>query len=148
LIAPVTARANHHACPQVTTSSSGNAEIARKDCSPVYVPYPVGGPKSPLPAGANRNTGAPLPAAQTPRPPDLSKSIPGQENPPDSLGCAGPDLSPVRTQVLQPALGQPNNSDPADPYNCKPYKQSASLKTSGPVKAKVGAGASAQVRSK
>ena len=143
LIGPAAASANHHACPQVTTSSGGNAEVARKDCSPVYVPYPVGGPKSPLPSGANQNTGLPLPAAQTPTPPNLSESIPGQQSPPDSLGCAGPDLSPIRKETLQPTLGTPTNSDPADPYNCAPYKQSASTKTSGPVKTQVSAGGSA-----
>jgi hypothetical protein len=117
VVAPGTALANHHACPQVTTATTGGADVSRKDCSPVYVPYPVGGPKSPLPSGAYQSTGLPLPAVQTPYP-DLSPS--DDNNPPDVLGCYGPDLGgPTRT-IVQPLLGTPQNSDPADPYVCPP----------------------------
>lgn len=117
IVVPSTALANHHACPQVTTTTAGGVDVARKDCSPVYVPYPIGGPKSPLPSGAYQSTGLPLPAAQTPYP-DLS---PGDDNnPPDVLGCYGPDLGgPTRT-IVQPLLGTSQNSDAGDPYVCPP----------------------------
>lgn len=118
---PVAALANHHACPQVTTGGR-NVDVSRKDCSPVYVPYPIGGPKSPLPAGANQNVPLPtkqlasLPPLQTPYP--QTQPLPGQNSPPDPLGCAGPDLSFVNKGILARVLGKPRNSDPADPYNC------------------------------
>lgn len=142
LAVPMSASANHHACPQVNTSNSGDLNLTRKDCSPVYVPYPVGGPSSPLPAGANQQTGLPLPALQTPTPPDLSNTIPGQQNPPDPLGCAGPSFAPVR-QSLQGALGNPQGSSPSDPYNCSPITQSARAGGSGAVPANGSASASA-----
>lgn len=121
LAAPGLAAANHHACPQVTTGGQ-NVDVSRKDCSPVYVPYPLGGPKSPLPAGANQNVPLPtsrlgsLPPLQTPYP--MTRPLPGQNSPPDPLGCYGPDLSFVNKGILAPTLGKPRNSDPADPYNC------------------------------
>lgn len=118
LAAPGLAAANHHACPQVTTGGQ-NVDVSRKDCSPVYVPYPLGGPKSPLPAGANQNVPLPtsrlgsLPPLQTPYP--MTRPLPGQNSPPDPLGCYGPDLSFVNKGILVPTLGKPRNSDPADP---------------------------------
>lgn len=118
LLAPSMALANHHACPQVTTGGK-NVDVSRKDCSPVYVPYPVGGPKSPLPAGANQNV--PLPTSTLGSLPPLQTPVPntaGNQNPPDPAGCAGPDLSFVNKGILAPTLGKPRNSDPADPYNC------------------------------
>src|ERR1700761_2342152 len=54
-VLPGKALANHHACPQITIvpSAAGDVvNVARKDCSPAYAVYPVGGPKSPLPPGA------------------------------------------------------------------------------------------------
>lgn len=112
---PSAALANHHACPQLTTSGN-NVDVSRKDCLPVYAPYPVGGPKSPLPAGANTKAPVPLPSIQTPYP--KFQPLPGQEAPPDPLGCQGPDLSGINKGVVAPVLGRPRNSDPADPYNC------------------------------
>jgi hypothetical protein len=137
-VLPGRALANHHACPQVTITQ-GDVNVARKDCSPVYVPYPVGGPKSPLPPGANivlppvvagcqsqgiGNGGITCPAGSlvyiptitTPYPPFAP--LPGQGSPSDPLGCYGPDLSFVQKLYLTPILGQPRGSDPADPYNC------------------------------
>ena len=52
LLVPGSAQANHHACPQVTTipneDGTTTINVARKNCAPTYVPYPIGGPKSPL----------------------------------------------------------------------------------------------------
>lgn len=124
---PSSALANHHACPQVTTTAVGGVDVARKDCTPFYVPYPVGGPKSPLPSGAYQSTGLPLPVLSTPYP-DLSPE--SDDNPPDVLGCLGPDLSGPRKQIYQPILGTSQNSDGTDPYVCPPF--------SSPVRIQVG----------
>lgn len=119
IAAPSTALANHHACPQLTSTSAGGVDVSRKSCSPVYVPYPVGGPKSPLPSGANLGSGLPLPAIRTPYP-DLA---PGEgTNPPDVLGCYGPDLGAATRTTVQPLLGTPTNGDPPDPYVCPPSR--------------------------
>ena len=77
LLAPAPARANHHACPQVTTiphaDGTTTINVARKNCAPTYVPYPIGGPKSPLISGANLTVPLYLPGIQTPLPPDLGQ---------------------------------------------------------------------------
>ena len=109
------ASANHHACPQVTTTPHADGtttvNVARTNCAPTYVPYPVGGPKSPLISGANQTVPLYLPGIQTPRAPDL-----GQWGdiitPPysDPLNDAGPDLSCVK-----PDLGRPVGGDPPIP---------------------------------
>jgi len=115
LLAPGSAQANHHACPQVTTipNSDGTTTInvARKNCAPTYVPYPIGGPKSPLVSGANQTVPLYLPGIQTPLPPDLGQwgdiITPAYSDP---LNDAGPDLS-----CLRPNLGQPTGGDPPIP---------------------------------
>jgi hypothetical protein len=114
-LAPEAAQANHHACPQVTTIPNGDGtttiNVARKNCAPTYVPYPIGGPKSPLISGANQTVPLYLPGIQTPLLPDL-----GQwgdiVTPPysDPLNDAGPDLS-----CLKPNLGTPQGGDPPIP---------------------------------
>jgi hypothetical protein len=115
LCVPGTAHANHHACPQVTTipnpDGTTTINVARKNCAPTYVPYPIGGPKSPLISGTNQKVPLYLPGIQTPLLPDL-----GQWGdiitPPfsDPLNDAGPDLS-----CLRPNLGQPQGGDPPIP---------------------------------
>ena len=52
-------RSNFSAC---TTTIN----VARKTCAPTYVPYPIGGPKSPLVSGANQTVPLYLPGIQTP----------------------------------------------------------------------------------
>ncbi|MDA0172932.1 hypothetical protein OJ998_27775 [Solirubrobacter taibaiensis] len=115
LLVPGQARANHHACPQVTVTPNANGtstiNVARKNCAPTYVPYPIGGPKSPLISGVNQTVPLYLPGIQTPLVPDL-----GQWGdiitPPysDPLNDAGPDLS-----CLKPNLGTPQGGDPPIP---------------------------------
>jgi hypothetical protein len=77
LLVPSAAQANHHACPQVTIAPNGDGtstiNVARKNCAPTYVPYPIGGPKSPLISGANQTVPLYLPGIQTPTPPDLGQ---------------------------------------------------------------------------
>ena len=115
LLVPATARANHHACPQVTTipnpDGTTTINVARKNCAPTYVPYPIGGPKSPLVSGANQTVPIYLPGLQTPLPPDLGQwgdiITPAYSDP---LNDAGPDLS-----CLRPDLGRPQGGDPPIP---------------------------------
>ncbi len=115
LCAPGAAHANHHACPQVTTipnpDGTTTINVARKNCAPTYVPYPIGGPKSPLVSGANQTVPLYLPGIQTPLLPDLGQwgdiLTPAFSDP---LNDAGPDLS-----CLRPNLGQPQGGDPPIP---------------------------------
>jgi hypothetical protein len=115
LAAAVPAHANHHACPVVSTIPNGDGtttvNVARKNCAPTYVPYPIGGPKSPLISGANQTLPIYLPALSTPQPPDLGQwgdiLTPAYSDP---LNDAGPDLSCVR-----PNLGRPSGGDPPIP---------------------------------
>src|ERR1700754_5079758 len=115
LLAPGSAQANHHACPQVTIIPNGDGtstiNVARKNCAPTYVPYPIGGPKSPLITGANQTVPIYLPGLQTPTPPDLGQwgdiLTPAYSDP---LNDAGPDLS-----CLRPNLGTPQGGDPPIP---------------------------------
>jgi hypothetical protein len=115
LVAAVPAHANHHACPVVSTipNSDGTTtvNVARKNCAPTYVPYPIGGPKSPLISGANQTLPIYLPAMSTPQPPDLGQwgdiITPAYSDP---LNDAGPDLSCVK-----PNLGRPQGGDPPIP---------------------------------
>jgi hypothetical protein len=108
---PAAASANHHACPVVTTTPNANGtttvNVARKNCAPTYVPYPIGGPKSPLVSGANQTIPIYLPGIQTPQLPDLGQwgdiITPAYSDP---LNDAGPDLSCVR-----PNLGTPTGGD-------------------------------------
>src|SRR5262245_29453684 len=109
------AQANHHACPVVSTQPNGDGtttvNVARKNCAPTYVPYPIGGPKSPLISGANQTLPIYLPALSTPQPPDLGQwgdiITPAYSDP---LNDAGPDLS-----CLRPNLGKPQGGDPPIP---------------------------------
>ena len=115
LLVPGQAQANHHACPQVTITPNDDGtstiNVARKNCAPTYVPYPIGGRKSPIITGANQTVPLYLPGIQTPLVPDL-----GQWGdiitPPysDPLNDAGPDLS-----CLRPNLGTPQGGDPPIP---------------------------------
>ena len=115
LLVPGQAQANHHACPQVTITPNDDGtstiNVARKNCAPTYVPYPIGGPKSPIITGVNQTVPLYLPGIQTPLVPDL-----GQWGdiitPPysDPLNDAGPDLS-----CLRPNLGTPQGGDPPIP---------------------------------
>ncbi len=57
-----------------------------------------------------------VPTVVTPYP--YFQPLPGQEAPPDPLGCYGPDFSFVQKQILKQVLGSPRGSDPADPYSC------------------------------
>jgi hypothetical protein len=115
LLVPAAAQANHHACPQITTIPNANGtttiNVARKNCAPTYVPYPLGGPKSPLISGANQTVPLYLPGIQTPRLPDLGAwgdiVTPAYSDP---LNDAGPDLS-----CLKPNLGKPSGGDPPIP---------------------------------
>lgn len=98
---PAGASANHHACP-VATSQNGQVVVQRYNCVDVLVPYPVGGPKSPAPCGANVSD--PLPASlqpnfSTPIPPNLAGDY-GDVIQLDPLAPYGPDLS-----MLRPNLG-------------------------------------------
>lgn len=109
------AQANHHACPVISTIPNGNGtttvNVARKNCAPTYVPYPIGGPKSPLISGANQTLPIYLPALSTPQLPDLGQwgdiTTPAYSDP---LNDAGPDLSCVK-----PNLGTPTGGDPPIP---------------------------------
>jgi len=104
LLVPGQAQANHHACPQVTITPNDDGtstiNVARKNCAPTYVPYPIGGPKSPVITGVNQTVPLYLPGIQTPLVPDL-----GQWGdiitPPysDPLNDAGPDLSCLRPNL-------------------------------------------------
>lgn len=124
LVVPATASANHHACPQLTTTPTGaanqstNIDVSRKDCSPFYVPYPIGGPKSPLPPGANYTIPFALPAGQI-NTANLLAAVGVKAGPDDQafdlLGSVGPDFSQIR-----PNLGTPQDSDPANPYPPSP----------------------------
>jgi hypothetical protein len=96
LLVPSAAQANHHACPQVTITPNADGtstiNVARKNCAPTYVPYPIGGPKSPLISGANQ-------------------TVP--------LNDAGPDLSCLRPNRGTPQGGDPPIPSPGsaqDPF--------------------------------
>lgn len=114
-LVPATASANHHACPQITTTPNADGtttiNVARKNCAPTYVPYPIGGPKSPVISGANQTIPIYLPGIQTPLLPDLGRwgdiITPAYSDP---LNDAGPDLSCVK-----PDLGRPQGGDPPIP---------------------------------
>jgi hypothetical protein len=121
---PSVAQANHHACPQITTIPNANGtttiNVARKNCAPTYVPYPIGGPKSPVVTGANQTIPIHLPGIQTPLLPDLGRwgdiTTPAFSDP---LNDAGPDLSCVRPDLGRPVGGDPPIPSPgsaADPF--------------------------------
>jgi hypothetical protein len=115
LLVPGPARANHHTCPQVTVKPNADGtstiNVARRNCTPTYVPYPIGGPKSPLISGVSQTVPIYLPHLQTPALPDLGQwgdiLTPAYSDP---LNDAGPDLS-----CLKPNLGTPQGGDPPIP---------------------------------
>ena len=108
-------QANHHACPQVTITPNDDGtstiNVARKNCAPTYVPYPIGGPQVADHHGRQPDRPAVPAGIPTPLVPDL-----GQWGdiitPPysDPLNDAGPDLS-----CLRPNLGTPQGGDPPIP---------------------------------
>ena len=92
----------------ITTYANGTVNVDRKDCAPIFVPYPIGGPKSALPPGANLTLPIPIPHPElkTPSPEDLGI---GEQSLLflDPLSDSGPDFA-----CLRPNLGNPDNSDP------------------------------------